>query len=393
MKIPRRQKQLAASIVLICVAGIGSISGQVTIGVPSARTHALGGAHAAYTHDLSSLFNNPAGFYSAESQLSIAEITVGASGPIFDISTIVIQAVGGTDLTSLLGTTQAQNLLRNIYARTVAAGPVYFGYIGKGIGFGFFNTTDVTFSNSRALTLQAVVAEQVMLSGGYGLHLPFNIEPHSIDLGLLLNGVLRGEVTLEETFIELPALFSNVSLDTLTGQPFDFIVAIGMDAGIRFSIGDVFALGIVGKNLFTPTMTRSFDTLQGFIDNTETAVETNGRLPIVLSAGIYFSPNLGRLERFITDLTILLDYEDILDFVVTPATARHPVLHVGLGTEITILEILSLRGGFKDGLFAAGLGIDLSIFRLHLAMFGSELSTEPGRRPVYNATLGMEFRL
>ncbi len=393
MKSRPRKRRIVVIFVLLSVIGVGTINGDISVGVPSARSSALGGSHAAYTRDLSSLFNNPAGFVMAEPQLSVAELTVGASGPIFDISTIVIQAVGGSDLTSLLGSTQAQNLLRNIYAQTVAAGPVYFGYIGKGIGFGFFNTTDITFRNSRPLTLQAVLGEQVILSGGYGLHLPFNIEPHSIDLGILLNGVLRGEVTIEETFVELPTLFSNISFDTVTGSPFDFVVGIGVDAGFRYSIGDVFAFGLVAKNLFTPTIKQSYSTLQAFLDNTETPDKANGRLPIELSAGFYVSPNMGRFERFINDLTILLDYEDILDFVFTPSTARNPVLHVGFGTEITILQILSLRGGFKDGLFAAGLGIDLSVFRLHLSMFGSELSTEPGYRSVYNARLGLEFRL
>jgi hypothetical protein len=54
--------------------------------------------------------------------------------------------------------------------------------------------------------------------------------------------------------------------------------------------------------------------------------------------------------------------------------------------------VLFRSAGFNEGYFSAGLGLDLTIFRLSLTMFGSELSTEPGLRPVYNLILGLEFR-
>jgi hypothetical protein len=56
------------------------------------------------------------------------------------------------------------------------------------------------------------------------------------------------------------------------------------------------------------------------------------------------------------------------------------------------MEILDVRLGFSQGLFAAGLGIDLYYFDMNLAMFGTERSTEPGMAPVYNLQLGFEFR-
>jgi hypothetical protein len=236
-----------------------------------------------------------------------------------------------------------------------------------------------------------MVGEQVMLSGGYSFRIP--IGDHAIDTGVLLKGALRGEVELETTLLEIPTLFSSLSLETLTGKPFRFISAIGVDLGIRYSYKDVFAFGVVGRDLFTPTLIQSYTTLAGFIDSTATPTQSNDQLPIDLSAGILFSPRLGRLERLISDITFLVDYLDILDFITHPETAANPILHASIGLQMTLLQILDLRAGFQQGLFAAGLGIDLSIFRLHVAMFGTELSLEPGGRPVYNAMIGMEFRL
>jgi hypothetical protein len=60
--------------------------------------------------------------------------------------------------------------------------------------------------------------------------------------------------------------------------------------------------------------------------------------------------------------------------------------------EVVMLQILALRAGFNEGYFSAGLGLNLTFFSLNLTMFGSELSTEPGLRPVYNLLLGLEFR-
>ena len=106
-----------------------------------------------------------------------------------------------------------------------------------------------------------------------------------------------------------------------------------------------------------------------------------------------FSPDFGKVERYISHLKIFLDYNDILDFFTHPATATNPVLHVGFGTEIVLLEILSIRAGFDEGLLSAGLGIDLTLFTLSVSMFGRELSPEPGLRPVYNLLIGLDFSL
>ena len=72
------------------------------------------------------------------------------------------------------------------------------------------------------------------------------------------------------------------------------------------------------------------------------------------------------------------------------------------GVPFDVFEVLhGAHPQFHRGIFigsrasglAAGLGIDLTFLRLNLAMFGQELSTEPGLAPTYNVILGVEFRL
>ena len=361
--------------------------------LPSARMSALGGPHAALADDFSSLFNNPAGFSSVKPEMSLAEITTHLQGPVFDILSVIASS-GGGDAESILLSPSVLDLLQGLYASMGLLGPVAFGYVGNGLGFGIFTSTDIVFANSAPLMLSASAAEQLTICGGYTFHIPIPEEsPHSLDFGIMLKGILRGELVFSRSFLELPALFSSFSPETFLQEPFMFTTAIGFDLGARYSFRDVLSFGLAARNIYTPTLINSYTTMDGFLKSTEVPVKSTGLVPFDLSFGVVFSPVLGTLSRIFTDFKVLLDYNDILDFVLRPAEAVHPILHLGLGLELTLLDILSIRGGFYQGLFSAGLGLNLTIFTLNLSMFGSELSTEPGLNPVYNIMLGLEFRI
>ena len=393
----RKSIKIFLLLIVLTVSGRFAYAGDgdIVISLPSARTSAVGGLHVTVTDDLSSLFANPAGFVSVDQQISLAEITVGMRGPIFDIAGLVIQGTtGNQEFSELLASQTVLNLVSSLYAAADVLGPVCFGYLGKGLGFGFFNTTDVVFRSNSPLTITAVAGEQITLAGGYAFRIPLTKEStHVLDLGVLLKGSLRGEVELTRTLLQLPGMFSSIGLDTVMESPFKLISAIGIDFGMRYGLRDVFAAGLVGKNLYTPTMTQSYATTNAFLENSGDPVRAYGLVPIDLTAGVLFSPPLGVLSRYMDDLRITVDYVDILDFLTHPATARNPILHVSLGAELRILEILMIRGGFSQGLFAAGLGLDLTIFGINIAMYGTELSAEPGLRPIYNAQVGIDFRL
>jgi hypothetical protein len=363
------------------------------VDLASARTTALGGPHAAATGGMTTLFYNPAGFAQAEPEMAVTELSVGLSGPVFTITGLVVQGVSG-DVSAILASDQIQDVLSGLYASLNLVGPLYFGYVGNGLGFGIFNTSDVVFRSPRSLSLEATARESVLLCGGYALRVPFpDSWGASMDIGFLLKGFLRGETSVSTSILELESLIASIGPDTVMNEPFLLTTGIGVDAGIRVGYRDIIAVGVVGRDLYSPTLRNSYATVSGFLDNTESPTQTNARVPIDLSAGLLFTPGLGVFERFVSELTIMLDYNDILDFLTHPATARNPVLHPGLGVELTLLEILHLRGGFSQGLFSAGLGMDLTYFNLNASMYGTELSPEPGLRPVYNVLIGFEFRI
>jgi hypothetical protein len=359
--------------------GLSLFALESSVQLISPRDAALGGRHVALSDSFSSLVNNPAGFYVAPEELSITEITLAAKGPIFSLADAII----GGELTDL------SNLINGIYAGLDLLGPLSFGYIGKGLGFGIYNQTDLRLWSNNSLTANVKVWDDVVLAGGYGYRLPFSGDVHALDAGILLKGGFRGTVNGAVTVLDI----MNLDVDTLMDQPFEFTSYIGFDLGLRYSIGESWVIGLVGRDVYTPTVSSEYGNVMDFIDGaTPTESDIYDKMPFQLDAGLMFRPGVELRNYSISDIKIMLDYADVFDFWIYPETAVNPALHIGLGTEVTVMEILDVRLGFSQGLFAAGLGIDLYYFDMNLAMFGTERSTEPGMAPVYNLQLGFEFR-
>ncbi|MCD6121989.1 MAG: hypothetical protein J7K04_09150 [Spirochaetales bacterium] len=385
---------LAVIVSILPVFAQSSTSIESPIVIKSTRSTALGGTHVALADDLTSLFSNPAGFKSAGPELSIAGITMGLAGPIFDMASVIIESSSGGNPQDILLSSNVQDMLKSLYASMELVGPLAFGYVGQGLGFGFFSNSNIAFSSSGTVpAIAADVDEDFLFAGGYAFRIPLPALWNStLDFGAMLKAFVRGSLSISSSMIDLISLLQSPSMDIIYSQPFKLGIGVGLDAGVLYSWEKMISFGIVGRNLYAPTLENNYSTFNSFI-NSETPTESFGLVPIDLSAGIMFSPDLGAVEHYISGLKIFLDYSDILDFLTHPATASNPVLHVGFGTEIVLLEILSIRAGFNEGLFSAGLGIDLSLVTISLSMFGSELSPEPGLRPVYNLLIGIDFSL
>ena len=387
----------AVILILSCLITAGFLPAQsfISPGIEtlSARTAAIGGIHAALADDIATLFANPAGFRSAGPQFSITEATLNLSGPIFSISDLVIRIMGGANPLLLLADPGVQALLTNLYSSGTLNGPLSFGYVGGGLGFGFFNSSFLSFSTTGTFpTVTASIGENATFSGGYAFGIP--LPPallSTLDVGVLLKAFATGSVTLSKSILEVFSLLASPSLDVFASQPFTLDVGIGVDVGVLYSWNKLVSVGIVGRNLYSPVLRNGYPSFVAFSGGTAPAV-SYGTVPIDLSAGLLFAPGLGPIDNYITNFKVMLDYVDILDFLTHPDTSKNPLLHVGLGVELVVLEILSLRGGFSQGYFSAGLGMNLTYFRLNLAMYGKELSSEPGLRPVFNLLVGFEFR-
>jgi len=352
---------------------------------PSARMAALGGPHAAGASGVDAIFENPAGFASEESELSVSAIVFNPSGPIFDIVGMI---VGGTD--PMAGLASLFDAEGRLYVQADLLGPLSFAYAGRGLGFGLFNRTLATINAASLMSVAYEVSEDIMLAGGYAYRFTIG-DRQSLDLGIMPKGFIRAGLGQRASLTDVMALVNNPT--SALDSSFIMTSGVGFDVGVQWSYDEVFSIGIVGRDAYSPAMTTTYTSYSAFAASpvdSKVGDSVAGIVPADLSFGIAYKPDFEVLNVLGADLLVLLDYVDILDLLNT--IPRHPILNIGLGVEVTLLDILSIRAGIKDALPTAGFGIDLSAFTFSLAMYGEELSLEPGGRPVYNLLAALDFK-
>ncbi len=384
-----------AAILLLALTGLvgGALDWEQRRLPPSARAAALGGMHAALTDELYTIFANPAGLRGLEREIQVSELTLGLSGPIFDMTGVVVRGVAGEDVNDILLDPDVQDLLTGLHAGLTVCGPLAFAYAGGGLGFGFYNWFDLSFDSATSAAIDNLISENFLVTGGYSLRVPL---PQSLggtlDVGGMIKTSIRGEARTTKNLLEIVDLYSDPS-SLLSSEPYVLSLSVGIDLGILYRHGSAWAVGLVARDAFSPTRRSTYASFEDFLDSVDPTSVDNARVRPDVSIGARWSPRIVAIERIVNRFQVVVDYRDIFDFAIDPAEARNPVLHVSLGAEAVMLQILSLRVGFGEGLFSAGLELDLAFMDVSLSMFGTELSSQPGVRPTYNLILGVRFTI
>jgi hypothetical protein len=343
----------------------------------STRAAALGGLHAALADDMTTLFSNPAGFRSVEPQFSVLEFTFSFYDAAIEIAGEVVSGVDNST-----------SDIRRGYLNVL--GPIAVGYVGNGLGWGIFNTSNIRIYSWGASPLaNEVLEENLVFIRGRTFRIPFPEQQSSLDLGYSLTGFLtvQGNSRTDIRQVFLPSVSP---LELLTnGGPYRRAMGAGVEFGLLYSLKDVFSIGLAGRNLAF-VQTRDFTSFMALIGG-GASTASYSVLPMDLSLGILYRPPLDRLGRYINDIKVMVDYHNMLDFLIYPAGATHALLHIGLGIELQLLEIVSLRAGYYQLLPSVGLGLDFSFFTLNMAYFGREWTSEPGGYPVNSYAIGLEF--
>ena len=392
MNTPRHRRTLTLllSLALLAAGALNASAAETAGEVLSTRTTAMGGPHVGLADDLDALFTNPAGLRGATPEVTYLRLTLGLSGPLFDLAQLTTEAMGGTAAEDLLAREDVQDLVNGLYTAIHLLGPVSFGYVGDGWGFGVFNRTGFGVdARGTVPTVTASIDEELILAGGYSFRVPL---PESLDatldVGLVLKTFARSRFITTQDMLGFLSALSDPSF--LLSEPFRLTVGFGADLGLLYTWHRWLSAGFVVQEQPGGALIFDYPSLQGFLDGAE-AVRSTELLPVRVTAGVTVRPPLGGASRYLRDLTISLDYHDMLDFLYQPETATNPILHLGLGAEVVLMEVLSLRAGFYQGLLSAGLGLDLQGVEFDLSVFGRELSTEPGLRPVFNLLLGVQI--
>ncbi len=390
-----RKREILLTILFIVLPSAFLFSQAPDLTPPNARQSALGGAHVTLADDIDTLLSNPAGLAGLETQVQVAEVALHLRGPVFDITNLMVEvANSGDDVLDVISGSSGETL-NDLKAGIDLSGPVSFAFTTNGFGFGIYNWGGMAFDQQGTIsmgTLDINTYDTLLLVGGYGYRFVFSEENKiMLDVGASLKGFASGEINYSDyslVFFDSTLTSGDIFLAT---SPFNLKTGISGDIGILFHLGGWFKAGIVARDVITAYWTTTYGNIGDYLNSSGGGSTDFDYSLTNLCVGVMFQPPLGNFPWFISDLKIMLDYDDMLAFTVHPETATNPILHVGVGVEIAFLEVLSVRAGFYQGLFSAGLGIDLSIFQLNVSMFGSEQGLEPGLLPAYNVMISLKF--
>lgn len=381
----KRAVSVCVAILLLSLPLFGQSIAPVRL--PVGSWAATGGMHAAQPGSFLSIFENPAGFVREPRQLALASLAVNLSGPVLDIINAVPMLLGGGDFLGLLpGLLDAQGRL---YVAADVAGPLYTGYAGNGLGFGFFNRSLFELNVASPFAARLAIREELVFAGGYARSFALNTSQR-IDIGIMPKGFIRGEIQASGELTDLMDLLS--APDQLLGAT-DFVMTTGagVDLGLSWVYEDQLALALVCRDALSPALVTSYSSFLDFFANASGAQlgSTAGLIRPDLSFGAFYHWQNQLFSRLGLSVELFFDYRDILNLF--QPVPRHFLLNLGLGAGVSVLDILELRFGLSDALPAFGFGIDLGVLGIEMAMYGRELGLDPGQRPVYNLLFALSF--
>jgi hypothetical protein len=349
--------------------------------MPSARFGGLGGRHAAVGDDFYSLFTNPAAFVDVKDQFSIAEFSISTYGPVFELIDLFRENSGSSsnlDISRIVGP-------GGFAAGFEVGGPLSLGWVGRGLGLGLFNRLKSTAAVSGT-KIRPLMSGEFLLVGGYSFRIVDN-NGHRFDAGFLGKGFFRGILSLEASIFDAADI-----LDDPMGRPFKTHLGLGLDLGLRYTLRENFTAALVCYDVYSPVLVTPYDSMSAFGDKSGPSAGGASYATVErrLDLGFKYRIRSVTIERYISSITVMADYRNFLDlFSLIP---RNPILNVGLGLELKVLNALSFRFGIADALPAFGIGLELSFATLDLAIRGKELGLDPGVQPTYALDMGLLFR-
>ena len=356
-----------------------------------ARMTALGGTHIALAPDIGTLYANPAGFLIAEPEVVLSALTVGGTGPLFDIVSVVLGTSGGISEEAVMSPALS-DVLQGLRSGAEVIGPLFIGYVGDGIAFALHNRLFGRAAQSSPLGVTLTIGGELAALWGMSWRFPLPEDSRwTLDAGAAVKVFVRGESVTEKSYLQLPSLLSGSIESALREQPFIFSTGAGIDLGLLLGHDREVSFGLTVRDVLSAIGENRYERLDTFLEGGEPPSRSESGTPWSLDAGMAYTPKLGGFHRFVDTVTIMADYTDVFDFLTVPSDADNPVLNLGFGIEIRLLGILYLRSGFTEGLPSAGFGIDMPRMSISGSMYGTEASGEPGTDPTFNARVSLSF--
>jgi hypothetical protein len=387
-----RKTALAPIVIFLLVTVFASSVPEPPFFPMSPDIMAEGGAMTATAHGYESFFTNPAGFSRSPGDFTLASAT----------SWIYARPDHALNLLKGLSAVSAgpADILGFLSGEAMAGGigmgaQMGIGWGANGLGLGAFLLLDsyafgpslMGINGDLTGTLAFVAGFSVPFQyGGFTFHFGGDVRP------MIRIHALMSSQTLIDVFDRLAIrkdfVASLNSSDALHG------VGLGIDLGSIVELGG-FSLGIsmrdFGGTIFGYTnspFAKVIGSLSAGRNMPAGLPVENVTIPMDVSAGIAYHPDLGAWKNFI-DPTIHVDIQDI----VGAAFFEKPIWdYLHAGAVVKFLSVFTVRAGLDQGYITLGGGIRLFFLDVNFAFFTRELGEHVLDRPSSGVSLDAAIR-
>lgn len=356
----------------------------------SPRRLAMGNAGLAVVSGADSLYYNPAGLAEKRVVVELPSVAVTLYHPYGYLKNGVVDDLKSFDSNDSEKLTQLaldlKKALGNNYTKIMDIDATT-GFTAGGFGL-MFNVKDTVHAYKITSTDGGVFDNlNASIALGYGHRI--NIaSKFSIDIGAAVKfnymaftkGIALTDV-LDKNKLNDPMNKIVKELPVMAG------FSIPIDIGLNFNLPLNLKLGVVAKNINGKMYMHSFENYETALKNplgsSSESEKFEYNTDFSLDAGLawtwknsFFAP------------TIAVDVVDTIGLFKNSLNMRNFIYHVNAGAEIRILSILDVRGGFNQGYWTVGAGLDLWAIKMDVAYFWQELGTTAGA----NSTDGLSIR-
>ncbi len=384
------------------------------------RSMGMGGSHLSDYSDYFTLFRNPSLLKKAGKHWYWDNLTVNIGGPFDKVSDLQdefdekvpgykdasgigekmssLTALPTDQLFSLISSSESMgSLLSNGINLNLTSNLPFLSFGGttkKGFGWGVYDRSITDALINPTLYGKNAVSEvlEIGIIFGYGTTVQFS-DTHALSVGgsarVYEQALAGADIKLVDLVKSNSNIMDSVSLNSRT--------VIALDVAATYTFSNWFDASLVCNNALSPSWSSSTTLTRissgDFSELSKITFDKNvfDKSAVKLGAGVGLKVPTWWSFGILSSFKVYIDDYNVLTWFGN-ALNRNPWLDVGIGTELSILRLIELRAGLYDGYLNAGVGINLGPVSWDFAIYGKELSNQPGGRPQLNMAFAMSLQ-